>query len=156
MAKSSDLKPPLVISKILQILGIQPRISKLFLNQQIQFFSQQVRTIVVTKYQICSKSLNCKLRSAEVTYQIFGLRKKNRSSKTTILCKNATTVVLLKYSSNAKNAKIYKPSLERTYIELHHDSVIYIRTISSWLLFCSGTFVSFLAGLGQSYTYQVL
>ena len=32
----------LVISTILQILGLQPRISKVFLNRQNNFFSQQV------------------------------------------------------------------------------------------------------------------
>ena len=40
----------LVISKILQILSLQPRISKVFLDHESNFFSQQVRTILVTKY----------------------------------------------------------------------------------------------------------
>ena len=35
----------LVISKVLQILGLQPRFSKVFLGHQNNFFSQQVRTI---------------------------------------------------------------------------------------------------------------
>ena len=39
-----------VISKFLQILGLLPRISKVFLDHQNNFFSQQVRTILVTKY----------------------------------------------------------------------------------------------------------
>ena len=38
-------------SKILKILGLQPRISKVFLDQQNNFFSQKVRTILDTKYQ---------------------------------------------------------------------------------------------------------
>ena len=33
-----------------QILSLQPRISKVFLDHQNNFFSQQVRTILVTKY----------------------------------------------------------------------------------------------------------
>ena len=36
--------------KILQILGLQPRISKVFLDHQNNFFSHQVRKILVTKY----------------------------------------------------------------------------------------------------------
>ena len=40
----------LVISKILQTLGLQSRISKVFLDLQNIFFSQQVRTSLVTKY----------------------------------------------------------------------------------------------------------
>ena len=39
-----------MISKFLQILGLQPRISKVSLDHQNNFFSQQVRTILVTKY----------------------------------------------------------------------------------------------------------
>ena len=39
-----------VISKLLQILSLQSRISKHFLNHQNNFFSLQVRTILVTKY----------------------------------------------------------------------------------------------------------
>ena len=40
-----------MISKILQILGLQLRITIFFLYQQNIFLSQQVRTILVTKYQ---------------------------------------------------------------------------------------------------------
>ena len=54
----SDLSPfeqiVLVTSKILLILGPQPRISKVFLNHQNNFFSQLVRTILVTKYRSCA------------------------------------------------------------------------------------------------------
>ena len=39
-----------MISKFLQILGLQPGISKLFLDHQNIFFSQKVRTILVAKY----------------------------------------------------------------------------------------------------------
>ena len=39
-----------MISNILQILGFQPRISKVFLEHKNNFFSQLVRTILVTKY----------------------------------------------------------------------------------------------------------
>ena len=50
-----------VISKFLQILGLQPRISKVFLDHQNIFFSQQVKTILVTKYHLqlskCVESL---------------------------------------------------------------------------------------------------
>ena len=46
----SQILLKLKISKILQILGLQPRISKVFLNQKSIFFSQQIRTILVTKY----------------------------------------------------------------------------------------------------------
>ena len=42
----------LVISNFLQILGLQPRISNIFLDHQNNFFSQQVRTILVTKYHL--------------------------------------------------------------------------------------------------------
>ena len=41
-----------LISKILQILGLQHRISKVFRDHQNIFFSQQVRTILVTKNHI--------------------------------------------------------------------------------------------------------
>ena len=37
----------LVISIFLQILGLQPRISKVFLNHQNNFFSKQIRTTLV-------------------------------------------------------------------------------------------------------------
>ena len=40
----------LVISKILQILGLQLPISKVFLDHYYNFFSQQIRTILVAKY----------------------------------------------------------------------------------------------------------
>ena len=39
-----------MISKILQILCLQPRISKVFLDHQNNFSSQQVRTILVIKH----------------------------------------------------------------------------------------------------------
>ena len=42
-----------MISKILQILGLQPQISKVFLNHYTFFFSQFARTNLETKYQIC-------------------------------------------------------------------------------------------------------
>ena len=42
----------IVISNILEILGLQPPISEVFLDHQNIFFSQQVRTILVTKYQV--------------------------------------------------------------------------------------------------------
>ena len=42
----------LVISKVWQILGLWPRISKVFLNHQNNFFSQQVGTILVTKHHL--------------------------------------------------------------------------------------------------------
>ena len=48
----------LVISKNLKTLGLQPRISKSFSRSLELFFSQKVRTILVTKYQkkfICQK-----------------------------------------------------------------------------------------------------
>ena len=38
------------ITKILKLLSLQPRISKVFLDHENIFFSQQVRTILVTKY----------------------------------------------------------------------------------------------------------
>ena len=41
-----------MISKILQILGLQPRISRVFLNHKNNFVSQLVRTILVTKYHL--------------------------------------------------------------------------------------------------------
>ena len=40
----------LVISKCLQILGLQPRFSKVFLDHHNNFFSHKFRTILVTKY----------------------------------------------------------------------------------------------------------
>ena len=46
-----------MISKILQILGFQPRISKVFLDHYNNFFSQQGRTILVTKYHLYHVSL---------------------------------------------------------------------------------------------------
>ena len=39
-----------VISRFLQVLSLQPRISKVFLNPQNNFFLQQIRTILVIKY----------------------------------------------------------------------------------------------------------
>ena len=57
--KKSILLPKIVLtfhclnklfSKILQILSLQPRISIVFLDHQNNFFTQQVRTILVTKY----------------------------------------------------------------------------------------------------------
>ena len=44
----------LVISKKLQILGLQPRISKVFSQSLEQFFSQYFRTILVRKYHFHS------------------------------------------------------------------------------------------------------
>ena len=43
---------PIVISKKFQILDRQPRILKVFLDHMNNFFSQQVTTILVTKYQL--------------------------------------------------------------------------------------------------------
>ena len=40
----------LMISKFLQIFGLKPRISKVFLDHQNNFFSQQVSKILLTKY----------------------------------------------------------------------------------------------------------
>ena len=42
----------ILISKFLQILSLQPRISKVFLDHQNNFFLHQVRTILVTKYHL--------------------------------------------------------------------------------------------------------
>ena len=41
----------------MQVLGLQPRISKVFLDHKTNFFSQWARTILLTKYQ----SLLCQL-----------------------------------------------------------------------------------------------
>ena len=49
----------LVISIILQIPGLQPKISKVFLDHQNIVFSQQVRTILVTKHHFQSQYINC-------------------------------------------------------------------------------------------------
>ena len=46
-----------VISNILKILSLHPRISKVFLDHKNIFFSQQVRTILVTKYTFSFPSL---------------------------------------------------------------------------------------------------
>ena len=43
--------------KGLQILSLQPQISKVFLEHQNNFFSQQVRTILVTKYHRIKRGL---------------------------------------------------------------------------------------------------
>ena len=55
----------LSISNILQILGLQLRFSKVFLDHQNIFFSQQVRTVLVTKY-LCMATCICCIRKAEI------------------------------------------------------------------------------------------
>ena len=51
-----------MISKFLKILGLQPLILKCFLNHQNNFFSQLVRTILVTKYHFTLGGLPSDLR----------------------------------------------------------------------------------------------
>ena len=47
----------LAIAKLLQILGLYSRISKNFLDHENNFFSQFVRTILVTKYHTLTSLL---------------------------------------------------------------------------------------------------
>ena len=51
------------ISKFLQILGLQPRVTKVFLDHQNNFFSQQVRTILVAKYHSQKQTLMLKVQN---------------------------------------------------------------------------------------------
>ena len=63
-----------MISNVLQILGLQPQLSKVFLHHSKIFFQQYVRTILVTKYHwwtqpVWIKSLQSALKSGQVMVQ---------------------------------------------------------------------------------------
>ena len=105
----------LVISKFLQILGLQPRISKVFLDHQNNFFSHQVITILVTKYHF----LHCVDSVAELQHKS---KEENVCDK--MVAKNFPCLSLLTvtHANALLQPKIYCQNLDSktTYLCISH------------------------------------